>query len=164
LKFIFIFSNVVFIKMEKAPCEYLRMHLTLEELRKLCDALEVQYNDHATAPELCAKIKEQRPDLMRGRTWNFLRALLRKWDSSTDNGMYSLKHKLDKWYGMKEIGSYFWGNDKTATGYAKFAHQRTKARRLMGRDTRSWFGLRSGMLNSPGRAKTPRTPRQSAKR
>jgi len=148
---------------KKTPCEYLRLHLTLSELRNLCDVLEVDYKDHNTASELCTKLKEDRPDLMRGRTWNILRASLRNFDLTTEGGMYALKAWLFPIaYNVAEVGSYLVGNHKNAVGYARHAHQRSKARTLMGKDTRSWFGWNKHMLNSPSKSsrKSGRTARR----
>jgi hypothetical protein len=156
---------------EETACKYLRLHLTLDKLRKLCDALEVEYKETDNASTLCEKIREQRPDLMRGRVWNMLRATLSGWDFTSENGLYALKQWISGTlapiihpYRTAEIGSYFFGNHKNAIGHAKYALQRSKARQIMEGDTRSWFGLRSSMLNRPKTRKSSRTSSRTSSR
>jgi len=138
-------------KSSTTPCAYLRLHLSLRELRNLCDALEVKHGDEDTATDLCARIQKERPDLMRGEMWNKLRYALRRFDLHTDNGLYALKHLLFFPYGMYENFTLLNGDPKTAVGHAKYALQRQNARGRMGLDTRPWFWA-NHMLNSPRRS------------
>ena len=76
-------SNMVENK-ENTQCEFLRAELSLDKLRKVCEALDVKYDRDDGADELCSKLAIERPDLMRGRIWNIFRALLRFFDFTTD--------------------------------------------------------------------------------
>jgi len=94
---------------EKTPCEYLRLHLSIKELRHLCDALDVDYRDHHSVSDLITKIRDERPDLMRGRTWTLLRRMLRDLDLSNQWGMYELKRSLFPFaYSTAEVELFGW--------------------------------------------------------
>jgi hypothetical protein len=146
-------------------CGFLRAELSLNKLRKVCEALDVKYERDDDANELCVKLAIKRPDLMRGRIWNIFRALYRKFDFTTENGFLALKRFgliiigrtalipmfgiavanlgipfiigiLSDPYGWAEFITYLGGNTKNAVGYGKFALQRNDARNIIG-DTRN---------------------------
>ena len=146
-------------------CGFLRAELSLNKLRKVCEALDVKYERDDDANELCVKLAIKRPDLMRGRIWNIFRALVRYVDFTTENGFQALKrfgwlfigkkalmplfgipvanlgipfiiYILSDPYGWAEFITYLVGNTKNAVGYGKFALQRNDARKIIG-DTRN---------------------------
>jgi hypothetical protein len=57
-------------------CEYLKGEYKLSTLKRACVALNIKVEDGDTADVLCEKIKTERPDLMRGKLWNFFILLL----------------------------------------------------------------------------------------
>jgi hypothetical protein len=63
----------------KKQCAYLQSHLTKKQVLKLMEILEIRkdrYNASMSVQKLCEGMARERPDLMRGRGWNYLGALL----------------------------------------------------------------------------------------
>ena len=117
--------------------DYLRMNVTLADLRVLCDILDVDYKKHHNEEALCDLLRRKRPDLMRGRVWNFLRFYFSSFDIQTEYGLYFLKNiLLNPVYKAAEMVSYLFGNTDYGVGYGKYALQRHDARIFLGQDPR----------------------------
>ena len=62
-------------KSVKENCAYLKGHYSLNELIKICKVLNVETDNADTIQTLCSKLQKQRPDLMRGKFWNYFRLM-----------------------------------------------------------------------------------------
>jgi len=133
----------------KAPCAYLRQYVSLDKLRKMCEALEIAFDKKDDIEDLCHLIKQKRPDLMRGRGWNMLRTAFSFLDFTSEGGLYAVKSWATNILGAKVVGvpgiynlaelfTYLKGDRKKAIGYAKYALQREAARKILGNDPREF--------------------------
>jgi hypothetical protein len=89
----------------------------------------------------------KRPDLMRGRVWNIIRALLSFFDIQSENGFHFIRNWVsililrilsggtttlaDNPYYFYQMITYFLGDTNTAVGHAKYALQRRDVRKLL---------------------------------
>ena len=132
----------------KAPCAYLRQYVSLDKLRKMCEALEIAFDKKDDIEDLCHLIKQKRPDLMRGRGWNMLRTAFNFLDFTSEKGLLALKRYATNILGAKvglpglyntlEVYTWLRGDPKAAIGYAKYALQRDAARKILGNDPRKF--------------------------
>ena len=126
-------------------CSYLKQSLDLDQLKKVAKTLDVNYGDNSTFGDICEDIEMKRPDLMRGRVWNIIRALLSHLDIQSENGFHFLKNFVSFFiiyflsggtvamnpYSFYEMNTYFHGDTNTAVGHAKYALQRRDVRKLL---------------------------------
>jgi hypothetical protein len=126
-------------------CSYLKQSLDLDQLKKIAKSLDVNYGDNSSFSDICEDIEMKRPDLMRGRVWNIIRALLSNYDIQSEGGLHFLKHLLSTLilnilsggmiymnpYSLYEMITYFQGDTNSAVGHAKYALQRRDVRKLL---------------------------------
>ena len=61
------------------PCEYLKSHISQVQGLELMKILEIDprlYDDNTSVRAMCKIMERERPDMMRGRGWNFMRGML----------------------------------------------------------------------------------------
>ena len=119
-------------------CAYLKSNFTRDELKNLAVALRVNVHRQDTGDDICENIKIHRPDLLRGRVWNALRAILE--DLDLTNATFLKRIATGGWYTWLSKISWalgvFHGDERIAVGHGKYALERAKARKLLGYDPR----------------------------
>ena len=58
-------------------CGFLKKSVTRKQLAEACKVLEIEFTEKDRKNELCLKIKEQRPDLLRSKARNILWSMLK---------------------------------------------------------------------------------------
>ena len=123
---------------EETWCPALKMAITEAKLRRVLDALHAPPPDSCdTVPKLCDHLRRKRPDLMRGRALNVLRAFL------------EVLHPANMltfgwWFAAQKIGYllYLFGVSQHHVGQLGKKIERDKARMILRMDPRGYFAGR----------------------